>query len=97
MNFNGKNNEFAKPYFSYIDVCKEFGVDPQLGYLDYKNLYSVFAIDLSEQDEKLAINGVNVTIEITKDTAFKAKCVCVILVEKEISIELTNGKMTTIK
>jgi len=62
---------------------------------DFKNYYSIFCFDVSEQDEKLAINGVNVTIEIEKDTKFTANCFCVILTEKQVNIELKSGKMAT--
>ena len=96
MKFNAKNNEQAAPYFSYVNVCKAFGVDPQLSLVDYKNLYSVFAVDLSAQDEFLSRNGVSVTIEIEKDTAFKAKVVCVILVENTSHIDFPGNKVTKI-
>jgi hypothetical protein len=96
MDFDSKKNYNAKPYFSYTSMCKRFGVDPQLSYEDFKNIYSVFCIDVSEQDEKLALNGVNVTFEITKTNGFKPRCFWVVLVEKEATIELNSGKMTTI-
>ena len=58
--------------------------------------YSIFCFDVSEQDEKLAMNGVNVTIEIENDTEFKAKYYCVILTENQVNIELETGKMSTL-
>ena len=96
MEFDSKKNHQAKPYFSYISMCEKFGVDPQLSYEDFKNIYSVFCFDTSDQDEKLAINGVNVTVEIVKDDKFVARCFCVMLVEKEVQIELNNGRMAQI-
>ena len=77
-------------------MCHIFGVDLQLNLRDFKNYYSISCFDVSEQDEKLAINGVNVTIEIEKDTKFTVNCFCVILTEKQVNIELKSGKMSTL-
>ena len=67
-------------------MCLIFGVYPQLNLRDFKNYYSIFCFDVNEQDEKLEINGVNVTIKIEKDTKFTANCFCVILTKKQINI-----------
>ena len=96
LSFSSKDNYQALPYLNYIEMCNIFGVDPQLNLRDFKNLYSIFCFNVSEQDEKLAMNGVNVTIEIEKDTEFKAKCYCVILTEKQVNIELKTGKMASL-
>jgi len=96
LKFSYKDNYQALPYFNYIEMCNIFWVDPQLNLRDFKNHYSIFCFNVSEQDEKLAMNEVNVTIEIEKDTEFKAKCYCVILTEKQVNIELKTGKMATL-
>ena len=96
LKFSYKDNYQALPYFNYIEMCNIFGVDPQLNIRDFKNHYSLFCFNVSEQGEKLAMNGVNVTIEIEKDTEFKAKYYCVILTENQVNIELKTGKMSTL-
>ena len=96
VTFSYKNNQQLKPYTNYRDMCNLFGMDPQINMIDFKNLYSIFCFDVSAQDEKLAMNGVNVTIHINKDTGFKARCFAVILTEKEVNIELSSGKMSNI-
>ena len=45
--------------------------------MDFIKLYSIFWFDLSAQDSEESL-GYQVTIHITKDTEFKAKCNCVI-------------------
>ena len=96
LTFSYKNNQQLKPYKNYQEMCNLFGVDPQINMIDFKNLYSIFCFDVSAQDEKLAINGVTITIDINKDIGFKARCFAVILTEKEVKIELSTGKMATI-
>ena len=93
MVFDSAKNYQMQPYQNYLQMCKVFGVDPQLNYLDFKDLYSIFCFDVSAQDDKLASNGCDVTIHITKDTAFKAACYCLILKESHSTINLKNGKM----
>ena len=93
MIFDASKNYQLQPYNAYIKMCKIFGNDPQLNYLDFKDLYSIFCFDVSAQDETLASNGCDVTIHITKDTALQVKCYCVILEEKSATISLKNGKM----
>ena len=93
MVFDSTKNYQMQPYQSYVQICKVFGVEPQLNYPDFKDLYSIFCFDVSAQDEKLASNGCDVTIHINKDTAFKASCYCLILKESHSTINLKNGKM----
>ena len=93
MVFDSTKNYQMQPYQSYVQICKVFGVEPQLNYPDFKDLYSIFCFDVSAQDEKLASNGCDVTIHINKDTAFKASCYCLILKESHSAINLKNGKM----
>jgi len=96
MTFNLKENYQAKPFWAYVEMCKAFGAEPQLNMRDFKNIYPIFCFDVSEQDEKLSLNGVNITIDVIKDQGFVGTCFCVILMEKELSIELSSGKMVSI-
>ena len=93
MVFDATKNHQLEPYNFYIEMCKRFNNSPQLNYLDFKDLYSIFCFDVSAQDEKLASNGCDVTIHITKDADLKVKCFCVILEEKTAKINLNDGKM----
>ena len=93
MVFDSIKNHQLQPYNFYIEMCKRFNNSPQLNYLDFKDLYSIFCFDVSAQDERLASNGCDVTIHITKDTGLNVKCFCVILEEKTAKINLNDGKM----
>lgn len=93
MVFDAIKNHQLQPYNFYIEMCKRFNNSPQLNYLDFKDLYSIFCFDVSAQDERLASNGCDVTIHITKDTGLNVKCFCVILEEKTAKINLNDGKM----
>ena len=77
-------------------MCENFRVIPQLDYMDFSDLYSVFCFDVSSQDLSLGVNGVTVTIHINKDNEFKARCVCVILEEKTIKMNLKGGRITSL-
>ena len=97
MDFDVENNENIFPYETYVQTCKDFKTRPQLSLEDYKNLYSIFCIDVSSQDDKLAINNIDVTLHITKDSDFKAKLYTLILEEKAISMRLSGGKVAIIE
>ena len=93
IKFNKKDNEQLHPFLNYCDMCKLFGQDPQLSYVDFKNLYSIFCFDVSAQPYDLEKYGCDVTIHITKDEALKLMCYCVILAEKHVEIQVQGGKM----
>ena len=97
MEFNIENNENIFPYLNYIETCYDFKVEPQLSLEDFKNLYSIFCINVSDQDDRLAINNVDVTLHITKDSNFKAKVYTLILEEKKIEMKLYGGKISIIE
>ena len=97
MEFNIDNNENIFPYQAYIQTCKDFKTKPQLSLEDFKNLYSIFCINVSDQDDRLAINNVDVTLHITKDSNFKAKLYILILEEKKIEMKLNGGKISIIE
>jgi len=93
LTFDSTKNYQMQPYENYIEMCKHFGNNPQLNYKDFKDLHSIFCFDFSAQDEKLVSNGCDVNIHITKDSAFQAKCYCLILKEQHSTINLKNGNM----
>jgi hypothetical protein len=97
MEFDAVGNKQMEPYLAYVKMCKEFNVIPQLNIRDFKNLYSIFCFDVSAQDEKLSVNGCDITVHITKSTDFKAKAYCLILEEKHCQIQIKNGKMFTVE
>ena len=77
-------------------MCKLFGQDPQLSYVDFKNLYSIFCFDVSAQAYDIEKYGCDVTIHITKDEGLKLMCYCVILADKHVEIQVQGGKMKMI-
>jgi len=98
MEFDAKKNYQTEPYLSYVKMCKEFHKGcPQLNIRDFKNLYSIFCFDVSAQDEKLSINGCDITVHITKTNDFKAKAYCLILEEKHCQIMIKGGRMFTLE
>ena len=98
MEFDATKNYQMEPYLAYVKICTEFNHKecPQLNIRDFKNLYSIFCFDVSAQDEKLSVNGCDVTIHITKTSDFKAKAYCLVLEEKHCQIEVKGGKMFSI-
>ena len=91
MTFDSKKNHQMHPYENYIEMCKHFGNRPQLNYKDFKDLYSIFCFDLSAQEEWFPGSTCEVTLHITKDADFKAKCYCLILKEEDSTINVANG------
>lgn len=65
-NTDFNHNRFSNAYASYEQICEAFsgscGVTPR----DFKKLYTIFAVDLSDQPEKLSNSGTSLTIEITR-------------------------------
>jgi len=96
LEFSFKKNYQLQPYLNYINMCKNFGNEPQLSYSDFKNLYSIFCFDVSAQSDNLVINGCDVTIHITKDNLFTPKCYCLVLEEKHIDINLKGGRLNIV-
>ena len=65
-NTDFNHNQFSNAYASYEQICEAFsgscGVTPR----DFKKLYTIFCVDLSDQPEKLTNSGTSLTIEITR-------------------------------
>ena len=95
MTFDITKNKNVFPYSYYIEICKIFGNKPQLVLMDFMKIYSIFCFDLSAQDSEESL-GYQVTIHITKDTDFKAKCYCVIFEEKKTNILIQDAKMSNL-
>jgi len=92
-----KTNQM-EAYLNYVKMCLEFHKEcPQLNIRDFKNLYSLFCFDVSAQDEKLSVNGCDITIHVTKTSDFKAKAYCLVLEEKHCQIMIKGGKMFSIE
>ena len=68
MEFDFANHNIVEPYNSYVECCKTFGVEPQLSYQEYHDLYPIFVIDVSAQDERLKTNGIDITVHIEKSS-----------------------------
>ena len=95
MKFDVTKNDNVLPYSHYVALCKVFANDSQLNLRNVMNLYTIFCFDFTAQDIE-ETNGYQVTIHINKDTEFKAKCCCVILEEKKLTIGIQDGKMMNV-
>ena len=95
MKFDVLKNDNVLPYSHYISLCQIFANNPQLNLRDFMKLYTIFCFDFTTQDME-ETNGYQVTIHINKDTEFKAKCCCVILEEKKLTIGIQDGKMMNV-
>ena len=96
MEFDIGTYNMDEPYSNYLDLCNIFDKKPQLNILDFMNLYSIFCFDVSAQNEKLVVNGCNITVEIEKDSALKLKSYIVVLEEKKVDILIKAGKMFSV-
>ena len=95
MKFDVMKNDNVLPYSHYVALCRVFAYNPQLNLRDFMKLYTIFGFDFTAQDME-ETNGYQVTIHINKDTEFKAKCCCVILEEKKLTIGIQDGKMMNV-
>ena len=94
MKFDILKYDNMLPYKHYVSLCRVFGNESQLNLRDFMNLYWIFCFDFTTQDNE-ETNGYQVTIHIQKDTTFKAKCYCVIFVEKKSVILIQQRKIKT--
>ena len=78
-------------------MCLNYGNEPQLSYQDFKNLYSIFCFDLSDQDVNDVVNGMKVNIIMEKTDGFRPDMIVLILLESLLEIELSGGEFSTIK
>jgi len=100
MEFDIDNNNQIFPYTNYKNIVKKFRSQSELFQLrckDFSNLYPIFYFDLSNQDQKLIMNGCTITIHMKKTDAFKPNLYYVILQEKSIEMKLNGGKITLIE
>ena len=59
-------NYFSEAYNAYQNVCRDFGMLERLKPEDWRNLYPIFCLDLSAQNEDLKKKNCDVTINIEK-------------------------------
>ena len=103
LNINIANNNIFEAYYNYINVANNYYFkgkkrsDTYLSLTDFKNLYPIFYFDISNQDEKLIVNGCSITIHLKKSDTFIPKCYVLIIEEKYSKIMLSNGKFTLIE
>jgi len=96
MRFDFANWKLNEPYVAYINSCKTFGVEPQLNLQEFRDLYAVFAVDLSAQPENLRLNGIDLTIHIEKDSQLTLQSFCLVLEDVHYSIDVEGGRMLRI-
>ena len=97
IQFDATQNNIALPYEEYVKLCKKFKTDPQLNARDWKDLYSIFCIDTSDQDDNLAINSVNASVILNKDTNFKPRMYVLILEECKIKMNVNGMQISVIE
>ena len=85
-----------RPYLQYKLMCLNYGNEPQLSYQDFKNLYSIFCFDVSDQDVNDVVNGMKVNIIMEKTDGFQPDMIVVILLESLLEIELSGGEFSAI-
>lgn len=94
---NSEHYNIFEAYNYYEDICHQFGIEPQLDPIEYKNLYPIYCFDLSAQDENLVKNGVNIQLHIKKSNNESLTAYCLILEDTSHVIKILNGQMTRIE
>jgi len=93
MRFNFSEYKFADPYKSYVEMCRTFGNDPGLSFLEFHDLYPIFCFDCSAQSEQLKTNGINFTLHIEKTSSLTLEAHCVLLEDAHYKIDVNDGNM----
>ena len=96
IQFDYDKNFEMRPYLQYKLMCLNYGNEPQLSYQDFKNLYSIFCFDVSDQDVNDVINGMKVNIIMEKTDGFQPDMIVVILLESLLEIELSGGEFSAV-
>jgi hypothetical protein len=94
MRFNFIDNKLNEPYKSYIDCCRVFGNEPQLSYLEYKNLFPIMTFNISSQPDQLKANSIDLTLHIEKSSALTLTAFALILEDSHYS--LLEGRLNRI-
>jgi hypothetical protein len=91
MRFNFSDNKISEPYKAYIDCCRVFGNDPQITYLEFKNLYPIFCYNSSSQPEQLKTNSIDLTLHIEKSSGLSLTAYA--LVFEDTHFTLLEGRL----
>ena len=91
MNFDSDKNDLVLPYNSYINMSRQYTNSSCLSLMDFKNSFPIFCFDVNAQDDALLSSNCMITIEIKKDTNFKATCYTLVMEENLKQIKLKDG------
>jgi hypothetical protein len=94
IRFNFADNKLSEPYKAYIDTCKTFGNEPQLSYLEYKDLLPIFAFNCSSQPDVLKTNSIDLTLHIEKASASTFTAFALILEDSYYT--LNDGRLARV-
>ncbi len=64
MELNFLYANYLEPYLSMINCCKIFGNEPQLTAQEFKDIYTIFCVDVNCQPKQLNDNGISITLHI---------------------------------
>ena len=98
LNINFNKNHFVKPYKMAADFHKIFGDNTtfSVDQDDYKNIYPIYAFDVSKQTERLKNSPIDVRISATfKDAVGHSNAIAyaLILSDKIINLQSDGNKM----
>ena len=91
MNFDSEKNDLVLPYNSYLNMSRKYTDSSSLSLMDFKNSFPIFCFDVNAQDDALLSSNCMITIEIKKDTNFKATCYTLVMEENLKQIKLKDG------
>ena len=64
QNADWNRNQYSRFYKEFIKVCKGLGYeDPGLSFTEFRDLYTVYAVDLSAQADVSSTNQITVNVE----------------------------------
>jgi hypothetical protein len=99
-------NRYTKFYQSFKDVCKYFDTGTSITMREYADLYTIFAIDVSNQKDKIKGTNSNMSIRVHRNAIpagddnrvnpQNAEYYIVILQEKHIKLNCLTGMVETI-
>jgi len=97
VNIDPEKDEVNQSYHNYFEMCKTFNVNPQFDYTNFLKNYPIFCFNVSAHDENLTKNGVQIVINIEKNTAVELTGYCLVLEEQEHVIKIMERHMTRIE
>ena len=99
-------NRYTKFYQSFKDVCKYFDMGTGMTMREYADLYTIFAIDISNQKDKIKGTNSNMSIRIHRNAIpadganpcnpQNAEYYILILQEKHLKLNCLTGMVETI-